>query len=382
MAFGFLKSIVRTAGRGIGSGIHLVAKGATGVANLTGKVPLIGPGLKGVFNLANAPLNFADRVAKGDRIDRAMLNNLKQQVRDVKAVAPYAQMVVSVVPGIGTGISGAISGGLALASGQPIDEAIVKAVQGSVPGGPIGQAVFKTSVAIAKGEKVTTAAMSVLPLNADQKKALQLVTNAASDLAKGKNINSTLVKAAKASLPADAQKALDIGVALGHAQQLQRVAVKNVNPDKLADLANTGLGIVKINKTLQAGFDAQTTEGKRGFCIGVSVSRHQVKPITVVAIRGTLKGPAKKGFDMALAAHVGAVAQAIPKEIAKDPAKAFGFVAGMGAKTLTKPNQVALMKALAVNPPTRSGVSVAIQTVPESPLARLWKLILSKLGLK
>jgi hypothetical protein len=77
-------------------------------------------------------------------------------------VLPYAQTIVSFVPGLGTGIAAALGAAQVIADGRPISDIAVGAIRGAIPGGPLAQAAFDTVWNVAKGRRVDTAALAAL----------------------------------------------------------------------------------------------------------------------------------------------------------------------------------------------------------------------------
>lgn len=400
----FLKSIVRTAGRGVkkvgktaGKGVkavgstakrgvklagkavtldvkgvvketrslakdavHTTADASRAVKTTVGKVPVIGKPLSSVYRLTiGMPYEIADSVVQGERLDKVALGTLKKSLQDVKAVAPYAQTVITLVPGVGQGISAGIGAGLALASGQPITEALKAGVLASIPGGAVAKSVADVSFAIIQKKPLDAALMSAVPLPADQKHALSVVLSSAKGLAEGKRIDKVALAAAQKQLPPDVMKAAKIGVALSQGKNLQATSKANVRPDILKDMQQKGKQIVSVNPVVRAGFAAlKDPHQQAGFSVGTALSRFQVTPNEVVAIRAKLTGPQKKGFDMALASHVGAVTTAA--EGVKSAAEQFAFNATVGASELAKGNQKALVDALASDTATRAGMNLAV----------------------
>jgi hypothetical protein len=400
----FLKSIVRTAGRGVkkvgktaGKGVKAVGRTAKrgikltgkvvtldvkgvvkdtrglakdavrsaatvsrGVKNTVGKVPIIGKPLSSVYRLTiGMPYEVADSVVSGERLDKVAIGTLKKSLQDVKDVAPYAQTVVSMVPGIGAGISAGIGAGLALASGQPITEALKAGVLAAVPGGALGKSVADVSFAVIQKKPLDAALMAAVPLSKDQKHALSVVLSGAKGIAEGKRIDKVALETAQKQLPPDVMKAAKIGVALSQGKNLQAVVKANVKPAILKDLEKKGRQIVSVNPVVRAGFASlKDPHQKAGFSVGSAISRFQVSPNDVVAIRAKLTPPQKKGFDMALAAHVGAVTSAA--EGVKTAAEQFAFNATVGAAELPKGNQKALVDVLAADTATRAGMNLAV----------------------
>lgn len=400
----FLKSIVRTAGRGVkkagktaGKGVKAVGRTAKRGVKLTGKVvtldvkgavkdtrslakdavrttanasrgvkgaiakvPVVGKPLSSVYRLTiGMPYEVADSVVSGERLDKVALGTLKKSLQDVKDVAPYAQTVITIVPGIGPGISAGIGAGLALASGQPITEALKAGVLAAVPGGALGKSVANVSFAIIQKKPLDAALLSGVPLAADQKHALSVVLSSAKGLAEGKRIDKVALEAAQKQLPPDVMKAAKIGVAISQGKNLQATAKANVKPAMLEDMMKKGRQIVSVNPVVRAGFATlKDPHQQAGFSVGTALSRFQVSPNEVVAIRAKLTPPQKKGFDLALASHVGAVTTAA--EGVKTAAEQFAFNATVGASELAKSNQKALVDVLASDTATRAGMNLAV----------------------
>jgi hypothetical protein len=139
----------------------------------------------------------ADNIAHGQRLDRALLDAGKNQVDIFKTAAPFAQIGLSFIPGVGQGISAAIGAGLALANGKPITEALIAGVKGAIPGGPLVQ------------------------------QAVDLGMKAAVDVASGKRWDEVALNAVRSRLPGgEAGKiAFDTGLALAQGKKLQDVGL-------------------------------------------------------------------------------------------------------------------------------------------------------------
>ncbi len=139
----------------------------------------------------------ADNIARGQRLDRALLDAGKNQVDIFKTAAPFAQIGLSFIPGVGQGISAAIGAGLALANGKPITEALIAGVKGAIPGGPLVQ------------------------------QAVDLGMKAAVDVASGKRWDEIALNAVRSRLPGgEAGKiAFDTGLALAQGKKLQDVGL-------------------------------------------------------------------------------------------------------------------------------------------------------------
>ncbi len=139
----------RKIGDALLDGSRLVARIADLPVHLLGKVPGVGNILKGI-----SPLQKFDRMTGA--IQRGDTASLKKMLMDDISVA---QGVITYIPGIGTGISAAISAGEAiLAGGKPLEIA-VHAAYGAIPIPPgirsITDAVLASVMELVKGGHVT-----------------------------------------------------------------------------------------------------------------------------------------------------------------------------------------------------------------------------------
>jgi hypothetical protein len=149
------------------------------------------------FGGAKFVWDAADSVAKGERIDRALLSAAKDQVAMFRAVAPIAQLGLSFIPGVGQGVSAAIGAGLALADGKPITDALLSGLKSAIPGGPLVQ------------------------------KAVEMGIHGAVDLASGKRLDAVALDAVRQNLPGGetARAAFDAGLALAQGKRLQEAGM-------------------------------------------------------------------------------------------------------------------------------------------------------------
>lgn len=208
----------------------VATKFAAKAVNATlGKIPVIGPLANSAVSILNAPANLITAIASGERIDKAVLNNLKQALKDVKQIAPYAQMIISLVPGVGTGISAALGASLALASGQNITDALKAGVMSAIPGGPLVQAAAGLAADALQGKNIAASVLNNLPISPAAKTALVAGLDAAKKIAKGQNVAKAVLDGALKQLPPAYQKAIQIGVSLGNAKSLQDAATGAVS---------------------------------------------------------------------------------------------------------------------------------------------------------
>ncbi len=280
-----------------GSVVHTAVNTAlhNPIANLANKaisaVPVVGPLATSVAHLVSTPLAVADQLAQGGRLDKVAMNSLQSALKDVKQIAPYAQIVLSAVPGVGTGLNAAIGAGLALASGQNITDALVAGTRSMLPGGPLAAAAFDVAHAAMQGKPITAVALNALPIAPAQKQALVQGISLAKDLASGKKVSQALIDTATHALPADLQKAVQVGAALAHAKTLQGAVGTLAQAATLSSAVQNGLQAAKHVQTLVA-------------------ARQPVPPVLNAALKAGLQ--ARQTID----AHAAAAAKGHPAGVA------------------------------------------------------------------
>lgn len=337
-----------------------IAKGAGSVGGALSKVPIVGSGLHAVYDAGiSGPISLAANVASGQRIDKAALGSLKATLKDTKDLAPYVQTVISVVPGVGQGVSGAIGAASALASGKNISQALLEGAKGALPGGPIAKASFDIASAGVQGKPISEVALAALPLSNDQKKMVVASVHAARDIAHGKRVDESVFNAGKALLPKDAQAALVTGVALAHAKNLQDLASKGAAA-AMKQLPVVGNAKVLSTDVLKAGLSQlKSAEQKTGFTAGVGLMSHVVNRTELNTIRGRLTPDQKKGFDLAISEHIGYLTHPLPITI--PAAQRFGYYVSQGMATAKPDNQKAMKAILASHSGMTQGLLMAKQ---------------------
>lgn len=201
------------------------------IKNAIKKVPVVGSPLAAVYGVAIAPAALAESLAKGQRVDKALVENFKGQIADIKTIAPYAQTVVSFVPGVGQGVGAAMAAATALANGQPLSAAVLNGIKGAIPGGQLAQSAFGAVTAVASGKGLDQIALGALPLPPEQKAALKTALSVASKISKGERVDAIVMEEALKRLPPEVSKAVHTGLAVGHAANIQKkshVAAKKV----------------------------------------------------------------------------------------------------------------------------------------------------------
>jgi hypothetical protein len=358
----WLTRAVQSAGRAVQSLAHAASEATGAIGSALTDVPLIGPGLHGAFDVSVGPFSFAESVVQGERIDKAVFKRLKQDISDVKEVAPYAQTVVSVVPGVGQGVSGALGAGLALAGGQPITQALEAGVKGAIPGGALAEVAFDVGQAALSGRPVEEIGIAALPLSEIQKKAVSKTLKVAKAITSGKNVPKSLVESAEDELPPVAKKALNIGMAMGHAKSLQKVAKKEVKqPGTQEKLAASGIAIEKKNPVFLSIRKTVPPQAVRGYDIGIGLMGHQgVNSDSIATLRETLYPSERVAFDLAVSTHVGTTS--VKKPILDSESRG-GYYATFGMMGAHPKQKTAMMKILVKHPATRHGAKVAIKRI-------------------
>ena len=273
----FVGNVVKTAGHAVGTVVHSIQNAAGEVGKVIAKIPIVGGVISAVFDFAYQStmgvVNLAVAIViEGKRVDQAILNTLKKQLQAFKQVAPYAQMVISVIPGIGQGVSAALSAGLALAEGQSIADAMKAGLIGALPGGPLVKAAatmgLETIQHVARGERVDLAtlaqtaggiASSALGLPIVAKNALLAGISAVGAIVKGQPLDKAVTDGAIKGLPISEQvksamtDATAITLDLAHGQALDRVLLSRIDKvanmlpatNPLADTIKTGIAATK-----------------------------------------------------------------------------------------------------------------------------------------
>lgn len=368
--FKALKKAVKGVGKGLSKGVSAV-----------GKIPVVGGALKATYKVTlGGPARLAMGVAKGERIDKAMLGSLKTQVSGVKEVAPYVAMVVSVVPGVGTGVAGAIGAATALAEGKNITKALTEGVKSALPGGPIAKSAFSIAEAAVQGKRIDKIALAALPIPDAQKKAIETSVNLATAIAKGKRVDMALYDAAQKQLPKELQTALTTGIAIAEGKNIQQAITKGV-VGALPAITKAGSIRIKANPMFKAGLATlKGAEEKRGFITAAGMMTAKVNPTELTAIRNKLAPAARKGFDVATAAHIGELTNTVPANV---PANVkFGYAVSQGLKKAPAKNQAALRKAVSTNPQVVQGLAIPPGPVSLSFWQKVVKLFTGKVPSK
>lgn len=368
----FLSHAVSSAGKEIGHVTHATM-------GLVGKIPIVGAPVHTVFSAVYhatmAPLsNTVNAVIHGKNIGKAALDTLHAEVQSVKDVAPYAQMVVGLVPGIGTGVSAALGAGLALANGQRIDKALMAGAIEALPGGALAHAAASAAVAsvqaAASGHPIDVKSaagtlLNSLPIPPAAKASLAAGAHAAGTLASGKQVQVPSIQQALAALPPAARKAYQAGLALGTASIVQGHKIAELDSAAVRNkLAEAG---ITISKSVPALGEARKLAGAgvKGFDLGLGLLGQRATLFDIQHVRQSLTGADATGFDLAASVKIGLVSH--PVSATLSPAAQAGHAIALGAQGMA--DQHAVASLVGKNPSAVVGANsaaskIAIQKEP------------------
>ncbi len=300
---------------------HTVATGIKSAGDLVGKIPIVGSPLHGALMLSiSGPFTLIDNIASGARIDKALMAEYTDKISCIREVAPYAQLVVGAIPGLGSGVSAALAFSVSLASGMPIDKALIDACAAAVPGGALAKVVLNFTQQVVSGENVlkATANTALAQLPKAAREGLDLVQRAM----QGENIPNLALEKARALLPKEVQAAFDVGIAIGQGKNLQKVIVSKIAslaPADITKFATEGLAVIQTTPVFAAAYKmAKNANEQRGFQVGTAVLGFSgVNTKSIEQFRAKLDVQARIGFDLAVSTRIGKVtAPPPPKTVA------------------------------------------------------------------
>ncbi len=244
----------------------------TNIVSAVEKIPVIGNVVSLTGQVYGAPVRLVADIASGARLDHVALDALKDQIKTIRDVAPYAQTVVSLVPGVGTGVSAAIGAGAALVEGQSITSAVKAGIRGAIPGGPLAAAAFDTALKVASGENVGMAAL----------------------------------ESARAAIPPGAaQAAFDVGLAVVTGEKLQTALAKglvDIAPGQLQTVLAAGSQAIATTPGLADAIkNIAPGAATNGFHLAAGLLSHAgVNEKALAEVRAQLAPDVRSGFDAAL----------------------------------------------------------------------------------
>jgi hypothetical protein len=290
----------------------------------------------------------------------------------LSVVGPIAAIVVNVIPGIGQAASLAICAGIAAATAAAHAAkavlnnepgalaAVASAVADAVPGGddPSVQAAVETGAgavsAIAGGQPVGPVLASAVASAAPQFQGQ--LTSVGNALASGLAISSPQVSALMNTLPPNLQAGLHIGALTGNSA----IIGASTTPDASTLTAFEHLGLQReATDAVSAHGRLLAGAGTRGFDIGIGSSLNNISQSNLAAVRNQLSPADQKGFDMALALHIGrTVSPPPPPGLGAAGAAGYGMTMGMGSAPAGA--KAAMMGNIAAHPAARPGAVAAV----------------------
>ncbi len=347
----WLSNAIKCAGRLFSSALGVIVDALGAIKEGLSQIPIVGGGLSALFDVGTTVIAAAQAVAGGERIDKAVLGALDRAMQDVKAVAPYAESVLSLIPGVGTLASGALAAGLSLASGQPIDEALLSAVEAAIPGGPLAKAAFNLGKSVLSGQSLDKAALSALvsvagvQLGDVELEAISGSVTIIQKVAKGERVDHAVADVAFQTIQAhlggaSAALGLQSGLALGQGAALQAVANVNIHtPQFLNKLVSKGSEIIASDSTASAALSTVGDLGKHGFQVGIGAMSNQLGANSLMSLRDALGDADKKAFELACSLRIGQVM--VPsKEVATLLAQFSAAEEGKGAYYVAASGQI------------------------------------------
>lgn len=174
----------------------------------------------------------------------------------VKTVAPFIQIGLSFIPGIGTVASAALGAGIALAEGRPISDVLIAAAKGAFPGGPLAVAAIDAGL------------------------------HAIANLAQGESLGDSLLQGIRqgiGDLDPTAQMAFDATIALAQGKKIQDVATTAVGA--ISPEAGAVLGAIADGKPVNASLLAQAASARAGLPVE---AQNAFASVTALAQMGNL----------------------------------------------------------------------------------------------
>ena len=108
------------------------------------------PGTKSLL----APINVVRDVARGKNVIKSVSQQARDTVKDTRAALPIAASVVSVIPGVGTGVSVGLTTLSSISQGKSLRKIAEDAAVAAIPGGALIRMGVSAAVDVARGKNV------------------------------------------------------------------------------------------------------------------------------------------------------------------------------------------------------------------------------------
>ena len=198
----------------------------------------------------------------------------------VKTAAPFIQLGLSFIPGIGTVASAALGAGIALASGRPISDVLIAAAKGAFPGGELAANAVIAGV------------------------------SAIANLAEGQTLGESVLNGIRSGIQSNqgALMAFDTTIALAQGKKIQDAAIAGVQ--SISPEASTVLGAIADGKPIDGNLLAQAAAARAGLSPDAQAAMSAVTSLAqggriedaaATAARAKLPPSARASFDAALA---------------------------------------------------------------------------------
>ncbi|WP_417912190.1 peptidoglycan-binding domain-containing protein [Candidatus Electronema sp. TJ] len=212
---------------------------------------------------------FGKDVLSGKNVVKSFRSTVKSGLDDVRNRIKYVQMAASFVPGIGTGVSAALGAANALASGRPITAALIEAARGAIPGGPLAQTAFDMGMNLARGQNISTAA-----LNAAKNRippAARAAFDTAVALGRGQSLQQAALGAVRNRLPVGGRAVFDTALAVGRGQNLQQAVLANagrmIHKSPYANRALAAARYADAQSRRFRKFEGEAEQAHSSFCL-------------------------------------------------------------------------------------------------------------------
>lgn len=292
--FDWAGDAVKAAGHAIESGVEAVADATGSIGDALASIPVVGGLLDAIYSPLASPFKMTDNLLQGVSLDKVIMRQLEEGLNDAKAIAPYAQIVISFFPGIGPIASAAIGIAVSLANGRTIDQALLDGVESALPGGPLAKMAFDAAKSAINGDSIDQIAISALPIPDTAKKLVSAGLDVVTKLAKGNKIDDVLMAEAMKVIPEQGRIAL-------------QAAMKAVEGGKISDiLMQAAQDEMKTLPGDQAKLVAQAIGIGMAFAQGQNI---QNDIMNLVSKQDFVRVFEKKGTDFAAANPVIAAAR-------------------------------------------------------------------------